>query len=292
MWLQRPSPAGAGCDWSGRLPASRLATGGLVVRMQDRRASDGGPRGNSVARRSTQPKSGSARNLRDEGPPFDAHTCIDRGRSGGEAQDSAASLWRKLCQDSLRAMRNRDGSIGLTSLSPGGRSSGRTSGWSQFRHADASSRACKTGRHASAAPGPRARHRPGPRAGAGPTGARPGQAAGQRPPLSNILDREIVERSAALDPGPGCRGRSDDAAEAAGLANVLVPPVDLQNDTEAYGYPKGSRVYKINMQQAWALAIMNARFYQFNLEQVYLAALPVTLQRFSFEPQFYGGLGR
>ena len=37
------------------------------------------------------------------------------------------------------------------------------------------------------------------------------------------------------------------------------------------------------MQQAWLLAIMNARFYQFNLEQVYLAALPVTLQRFSFE---------
>ena len=28
-------------------------------------------------------------------------------------------------------------------------------------------------------------------------------------------------------------------AEAAELANVLVPPVDLQNDTEAYGYPKG-----------------------------------------------------
>ncbi len=46
------------------------------------------------------------------------------------------------------------------------------------------------------------------------------------------------------------------------------------------------------MQQAWLLAIMNARFYQFNLEQVYLTALPVTLQRFSFEPQFYGSLGQ
>ena len=46
------------------------------------------------------------------------------------------------------------------------------------------------------------------------------------------------------------------------------------------------------MQQAWALAIMNARFYQYNLEQVYLAALPVTLQRFAFEPQFYGSLGQ
>ena len=72
---------------------------------------------------------------------------------------------------------------------------------------------------------------------------------------------------------------------------MLVPPVELQNDTEGYGYPKGSRVYKINMQQAWVLALMNARFYQFNLENVYLAALPVTLQRFAFEPQFYAGMG-
>ena len=45
------------------------------------------------------------------------------------------------------------------------------------------------------------------------------------------------------------------------------------------------------MQQAWVLALMNARFYQYNLEQVYLAALPVTLQRFTFEPQFYGEIG-
>jgi hypothetical protein len=35
---------------------------------------------------------------------------------------------------------------------------------------------------------------------------------------------------------------------------------------------------------------MNARFYQFNLEQVYLAAIPVTLQRFIFGPQFFAGL--
>ncbi len=62
------------------------------------------------------------------------------------------------------------------------------------------------------------------------------------------------------------------------------------NDTEGYGYPKGSRVYKINMQQALLLAIMNARYYQYNLEQVYLAAIPVTQQRFIFGPQFYAGM--
>ena len=44
------------------------------------------------------------------------------------------------------------------------------------------------------------------------------------------------------------------------------------------------------MQQAWLLALMNARFYQYNLEQLYLTALPVTLQRFSFDPQFYAGM--
>ncbi len=80
--------------------------------------------------------------------------------------------------------------------------------------------------------------------------------------------------------------------EAAELANVLVPQVVLQTDQRGYGYPKGSRVYKINMQQAMMMALMNARFYQYNLEQVYLMALPVTLQRFAFEPQFYAGLGQ
>ena len=80
--------------------------------------------------------------------------------------------------------------------------------------------------------------------------------------------------------------------EAAELSAAFVPKIELQSSEEAYGYPKGSRVYKINMQQAWLLALMNARFYQFNLEQVYLAALPVTLQRFAFEPQFYASLGQ
>jgi hypothetical protein len=79
--------------------------------------------------------------------------------------------------------------------------------------------------------------------------------------------------------------------QAAELSGVLVPRVQLQTDEEGYGYPKGSRPYKINMQQAWLLALMNARFYQYNLEQVYLTALPLTLQRFSYDPQFYAGMG-
>ena len=98
----------------------------------------------------------------------------------------------------------------------------------------------------------------------------------ERPPAaspSNILDSEIADESRfSINSSSG--GRAMNQTEAAELAGVLVPPSTCKTDTEAYGYPKGSRVYKINMQQAWLLAIMNARFYQYNLEQVYLAAIP------------------
>jgi hypothetical protein len=141
-----------------------------------------------------------------------------------------------------------------------------------------------------------------------PAGADPGSGAapptsatGQPPPgepriapasPNVILDREIVNERQPLNPQQvGQAGRMGQA-EASELSGILVPFVDLQSDTEGFGYPKGSRVYKINMQQAWLLALMNSRFYQFNLEQVYLSALPLTLQRFSFEPQFFAGMGQ
>jgi hypothetical protein len=128
-----------------------------------------------------------------------------------------------------------------------------------------------------------------------PVQTRPATPSQDKPPAaspSNILDRDLVGQPGAVSPAQVDEAGRMSQTEAAELANVLVPPVYLQNDTEGYGYPKGSRVYKINMQQAWALAILNARFYQYNLEQVYLQALPVTLQRFAFEPQFYGSLGQ
>jgi hypothetical protein len=125
----------------------------------------------------------------------------------------------------------------------------------------------------------------------------PGQSAPgdaqDRPPAaapSNILDREIATEPPLLNQRQIQDAGRMTPTEAAELTKVFVPQIELQNDTEGYGYPKGSRVYKINMQQALLLALMNARFYQYNLEQVYLAAIPVTLQRFSFEPQFYAGL--
>jgi hypothetical protein len=80
-------------------------------------------------------------------------------------------------------------------------------------------------------------------------------------------------------------------AEARGLQDILVPVVPPMNESEAAGLPKDYRAYKIDMQQAWLLALINGRYYQYQLEQLYEAALPVTLQRFYFEPQFYAGLG-
>jgi hypothetical protein len=80
------------------------------------------------------------------------------------------------------------------------------------------------------------------------------------------------------------------AAEAQGLASVLVATVPKMDEAEAMGLPKGFRAYKVGMAQAWLLALINSRFYQYNLEQLYLTALPVTLQRFYFEPQFYAGM--
>ena len=46
----------------------------------------------------------------------------------------------------------------------------------------------------------------------------------------------------------------------------------------------------LTLQQAFVLALINSRIYQFRLEQIYLTALAVTLQRFAFQPQFYAGL--
>jgi hypothetical protein len=107
---------------------------------------------------------------------------------------------------------------------------------------------------------------------------------------SNILDKEVVDQKPFLDQKQQQDAGHMPQSEAAELAGILVPKFDLMADTEGYGYPKGSRVYKIDMQQVLYLAILNARFYQFNVEQVYIAALPVTLQRFIFGPQFYAGM--
>ena len=93
------------------------------------------------------------------------------------------------------------------------------------------------------------------------------------------IDRQIIDEAGKMK-----------ASQAVGLAGVLVPTVVPINESEAAGLPRDFKAYKLDMQQSFLLAIMNARYYQYQLEQLYLAALPVTLQRFAFEPQFYAGL--
>lgn len=78
--------------------------------------------------------------------------------------------------------------------------------------------------------------------------------------------------------------------QASELMSVLIPVVPKLNDAEAAGLPRDSRPYKVTMQQAFTLALINSRFYQTQLENLYSSALQVTLQRFAFQPQFYAGL--
>jgi len=79
-------------------------------------------------------------------------------------------------------------------------------------------------------------------------------------------------------------------SQAAELAGILVPSIPDFDEAVAAGLPSGSKFYRVNMQQAFTLALINSRFYQTQLENLYSSALAVTLQRFAFQPQFYAGL--
>ena len=61
------------------------------------------------------------------------------------------------------------------------------------------------------------------------------------------------------------------------------------DEAEAAGLAIDSRPYLVKPADAVNLALINSRFYQAQLEQIYIQALAVTLQRFAFEPQFVAG---
>jgi hypothetical protein len=88
---------------------------------------------------------------------------------------------------------------------------------------------------------------------------------------------------------PAGPGGTFDAEQAAELSGILVPTLTPLDDSAAAGLPGTIRPYKINLQQAFTLALVNSRTYQTQLENLYGAALTVTLQRFNFAPQFYAG---
>ena len=78
--------------------------------------------------------------------------------------------------------------------------------------------------------------------------------------------------------------------QAAELSSVLIPRIPRFNVAAAAGLPRNANPYVVTLQQAFTLALINARVYQLQLENLYNAALDVTLQRFAFEPQFYAGM--
>jgi hypothetical protein len=120
--------------------------------------------------------------------------------------------------------------------------------------------------------------------------------------------RDFVTPSVGMDPNPvnsdlsapvpPRRRRPDLTPEqflaseaiASGMAGILVPGAINFNEAEAAGLPTNSRPYVLTMEQAFTLSLINARVYQFNLEQLYAVSLAVTLQRFAFQPQFFFGL--
>ncbi len=104
--------------------------------------------------------------------------------------------------------------------------------------------------------------------------------------------REIQDLNAPVLPRPDLGPRGNAVAEAKGseVSGLLgTGQIDLV-ESEAMGLPKDAKPYRVNLAQSVTLALINARVYQFQLEQLYLQALPVTLQRFSFAPQFIAGL--
>ena len=115
------------------------------------------------------------------------------------------------------------------------------------------------------------------------------------PPIGMDPDPSNTDLSAPVGPRQLRPDLSPDqyrASEAMGseVAGILVPGEIQFDESEAAGYPRGSHPYVVTMQQAFHLTLINSRTYQFRLENIYLAALAVTLQRFQFQPQFYAGL--
>ncbi len=113
------------------------------------------------------------------------------------------------------------------------------------------------------------------------------------PPVGNDpAPRTINDLNEPAAPPPGQTRADQKAAEAIAseLAGVLGTPSGEFNEAEAAGQPRNSKPYRLTMQQAFTLALINSRIYQTNVETVYTAALAVTLARYQFTPQAIAGM--
>jgi hypothetical protein len=109
-------------------------------------------------------------------------------------------------------------------------------------------------------------------------------------PNQNIRDMNDATTRLPAQMRPAGPGGTFNEEQAAELSAILVPTLVPLDIAAATGLPRGSQPYKITLQQAFMLSLINSRYYQTNLENLYIAALNVTLQRFAFEPQFYAGM--
>ena len=129
-----------------------------------------------------------------------------------------------------------------------------------------------------------------------PPGTASGAPAAPNPrstPSDDKVEPTDPNLRAPVNPRPDLTPDQYRASEAVGaeMSGLLsFGPLDFDLTTE-YGLPRDSRPYLLTIDEAFRLALINSRAYQTNLENVYLAAIPVTLQRFAFMPQFYAGLG-
>ena len=79
--------------------------------------------------------------------------------------------------------------------------------------------------------------------------------------------------------------------ELAGGTELLqfLNPVIVLDEAQAAGFPVNSRPYVIGPAETLQYALVNNRSYQYNLEQVFINSLALTLTRFGFQPNFYAG---
>ncbi|RUL82522.1 TolC family protein [Tautonia sociabilis] len=86
-------------------------------------------------------------------------------------------------------------------------------------------------------------------------------------------------------------GLADEPTESGrSLIEILKPEAIVFDEARAAGLGEEIDPYIVDARQILTLALQNSRAYQFNLETLYLQALPVTLERFQFTPQFAAGL--
>ena len=127
-----------------------------------------------------------------------------------------------------------------------------------------------------------------------PAGGEPADLPTVEPPRPNAMDPDPINQDLERLGNPRPDLTPGEAREAEGetseFAAALVPGAMTFDEAEAAGLPKESRPYVVTPDQAVTLALINNRPYQFRLENLYLAALAVTLQRFNFSPQAYAGL--